>query len=126
MAHGVVADEMPGCGDGADDVRTLTDEVADEEESGMDVVRGEKVEEPFGDDIVGAVVVGQCDLIWIAGSDEDFAEDLGLGGESGVSAAASEESCSGESCGRRRNGGSVHRRNRVSLLRVRRRRWALL
>ena len=108
VGHGVVADEVSGCGDGADDLRALTDVAADEEEGGADVVAGEDVEKALGDDVVGAVVVGEGDFVGIAAGDEDFAEDLGLRGESGVGAATGEEAGSGESCGRRRDGGGVH------------------
>ena len=73
----------------------------------MDVVPGENVEKALGDDVVGPVVVGEGDFVWVAGGDEDFAEDLGLRGKSGVGAATG-EARSGESCGCCRNGGSVH------------------
>ena len=49
----MVADEVSGCGDGADDLRTLTSIVADEEESGADGVTGEDVEKALGDDSLG-------------------------------------------------------------------------
>ena len=66
VGHGVVADEVSGCGDGADDLRALTDVIADEEEGGANVVVGEDVEKALGDDIVGAVVVGEGDFVGVA------------------------------------------------------------
>ena len=67
---------------------TLTDVAADEEEGGADVVAGEDFEKALGDDVVGAVVVGECDFVGVAAGDKDVAEELGLRGESGVGAAA--------------------------------------
>ena len=40
VGHGVVADEMSGRGDGAGDLRALTNVAADEEEAGADVEAG--------------------------------------------------------------------------------------
>ena len=63
---------------------------------------GEDVKKALGDDVVGAVVVGEGDLVWFAGGDENFAEDLRLRRQCGVGAKR-DEACSGESCGRRRD-----------------------
>ncbi len=76
VGHGVVADEVSGRGDGADDLRALTDVVADEEEGSAVAVAGEEVEKTLGDDVVGAVVEGEGDFVWVARGDEEFAEDL--------------------------------------------------
>ncbi len=43
----------------------LADVAADEEESGAGVVAGEDVEEALSGDVVGAVVVGEGDLVWV-------------------------------------------------------------
>src|SRR5213075_672221 len=59
MRHGVVADEMPGCGDSTGDLRALANVAADEEEAGVDIVAGEDLEKALRDDIVGAVVEGE-------------------------------------------------------------------
>jgi len=88
VGHGVVADEVSGCGDGAGDLRALTDVVADEEEGGANVVEREDFEKAFGDDVVGAVVVGEGDFVWVARGNEDLAEELGLRGERGVGESA--------------------------------------
>ena len=85
VGHGVVADEVAGGGDGS---RTMwgrwTDEAADDEEGGADVVAGEDFEEALGGDVVGAVVVGEGDFVGVGRGDEGFAEELGLSGEGGV------------------------------------------
>ena len=99
MRHGVVADEMAGGCDGASDVRTLTDVVADEEKGGADVVLGEDVEETFGGKVVGAVVVGEGDLVRVRSGDEELAEELGLRGESGVGDGAGSYGRGGEESG---------------------------
>jgi hypothetical protein len=78
VGHSVVADEVAGCGDSADDLRALADVVADEEKSGADVVAGEDFEKALGDDVIGAVVVGEGDLVGVARRYEDFAEELRL------------------------------------------------
>src|SRR5260370_26187219 len=64
MGDGVVANEVAGRGDGAYDLRALADVAADEEEGGADVVQGEDVQKALGDDVVGAVVVGEGDFVW--------------------------------------------------------------
>lgn len=100
MGHGVVADEMTGGCDGASDLWALTDVVADEEECGAGVVLGEYVEEAFGGEVVGAVVVGEGDLVWVRSGDEELAEELGLRGERGVGDGAGCCGCGGEEgCG---------------------------
>jgi len=88
VGHGVVADEVSGGCDGASDGGTLLDVAADEEERGAGVVAGEDFEETFGGDVVGTVVVGEGDFVWVLAGYEDFAEYLGLGGECGVGECA--------------------------------------
>src|SRR6185437_6945054 len=63
MSHGVVADEVPGAGDGAGKVRTLTHEAADEEEGCVHLVVAENFEQPFRGSIVRPVVIGERNLI---------------------------------------------------------------
>jgi hypothetical protein len=104
----VVADKVSGCGDGAGDLRALTDIAADEEEGGAYVAVGEDVEKALGNDVIRAVVVGEGDFVWVAAGYENLAEELGLRRERGVGEATGEEAYRGESCGRRRDGGSVH------------------
>ena len=99
MGHGVVADEVAGCGDGSGKVGTLADEATDEEEGGVDLVAGEDFEEAFGGGGVGTVVVGEGDLVGIGARSEDFAEDLGVRPEGGVGG------CSGEKSGCCEDGG---------------------
>lgn len=99
VGHGVVADEVAGCGDGSGKVGTLADEATDEEEGGADLVAGEDFEEAFGGGGVGTVVVGEGDLVGIGARSEDFAEDLGVRPEGGVGG------CSGEKSGCCEDGG---------------------
>ena len=105
MRHGVVADEMSRGRDGAGDLRALTDVVADEKETGADVEAGQDIKESFGDDIVGTVVVSEGDLVWVWRGDKNFAEDLRLCRQCGVSAER-RKACGSDS--RRRDCGSVH------------------
>ena len=84
VVHGVVADEVAGGGDGSGDGWALADEAADHEEGGADLMLREDFEEALGGDVVGAVVVGEGDLVGIGAGDEDFSEELGLGGEGRV------------------------------------------
>ena len=74
----MVANEVARGGDGADNLRALANESADEEEGGADVVLRQDVKQTLGDDVVGSVVVGEGDFVGVAGGDEDLAEDLGL------------------------------------------------
>ena len=60
---GVVADEVAGGVDAADDLGTLADEAADHEEGGAGVVLGEEIEECVGGDVVRTVVVGEGDFV---------------------------------------------------------------
>ena len=80
----MVADEVAGGGDGSGDGWALADEAADHEEGGADVVLGEDFEQALGGDVVGAVVIGEGDLVGIVAGDEDSSEELGLGGEGRV------------------------------------------
>jgi len=96
VSHGVVADEMAcGC-DSASDGGALLDVAADEEEGSSSVAGGENFEEAFGGDVVGAIVVGEGDLVGVAVGDEEFAEELGLGGEGGVGECACGGGCRSE------------------------------
>ena len=76
VGHGVVADEVSGGGDGADDLGALADEAADEEKAGSDLVAGEDFEEAMGGFVVGAVIVGEGDLVRTAWCDEDLPKEL--------------------------------------------------
>lgn len=91
VGHGVVADEMASGGDGAGEVGTLADEVPDEEEGGADLMAGEDFEKALGGGGVGAVVIGEGDLVGIRPGYDDLAEDLGLRPESGVGSSPSEK-----------------------------------
>lgn len=51
---------------------------------------GENVEKALGNDVVGAIVVGECDFVRVSAGYQDFAEDLRLRGQSGVGAATGE------------------------------------
>ena len=84
VGHGVVADEMSGDGYGAGELGALTDEAADHEEGGAYVVAGKDFEEALGGGGVGAVVVGEGDLLWAGRGDEGGAEELRAGREGGV------------------------------------------
>src|SRR5271168_4038461 len=99
MGHGVVADEVAGGGNGAGDLRTLADEAADQEERSSDFVAGEDFEEPFGSDVVGAVVVGEGDLVGVAAGDENGSEDLRLGRKGRVGEKPCGGGCRGEEGG---------------------------
>ncbi len=80
VGHGVVADEVAGGGDLADERGALADEAADEEEGGVGLMFGEDFEEVRGGFGVGAVVVGEGDLVGFRRGDESGAEELRLGG----------------------------------------------
>ena len=90
VGHGVVADEVSGGGDGADERGALADEAADEEEGGVDLVAGEDFEQPLGGGVVGAVVVGEGDFVGIGACDEHPAEELGLRPEGGVGSGSAD------------------------------------
>jgi len=79
---GVVADEVSGSVDAANDFGALADEAADHEEGRSGVVAGEEFEERVGGDVVGAVVVGEGYLVGVGASDDRVAEELGAGAES--------------------------------------------
>ena len=108
VGHRVIADEVAGGGDSAGDLRALTDVAPDKKKGGADVVDGEDVEKALGDDVIGAVVVGERDFVWIAAGYKYFPEELGFRRECGVGAATGEEACCRECCGGRRDVGSVH------------------
>src|ERR1700722_5001545 len=89
VGHRMVADEVAGGGDGAGDLGALADVAADEEERRSDLVAGEDFEEALGGDVVGAIVVGEGDLVGVAARDEGGPEELGLWGEGGGGPGAS-------------------------------------
>ena len=62
MSEGVVADDVAGLDDFADDFRTLLDVASDQKKSCVHVVLGEDFQQAQGVRIVGAVVVGERDL----------------------------------------------------------------
>ena len=96
----VVANEMAGGVDAADDLGTQADEAADHEEGGAGVVAVEDVEERIGGEVVGAVVVGERGFVGVAASDDGVAEELGAGAEGCVGEGEAGGDC--QSCSRKR------------------------
>ena len=78
VGHRVVADEMPGRGDGTGDLRALANISADEEEAGADIELGEHVEKALSDHVIGAVVECESDFVWVVAGYQGFAEQLGF------------------------------------------------
>jgi len=76
VGHGVVGNEVAGGVDGTDDVWTQTNELADHEEGGADVMLREYVEELWRGSVVGAVVVGEGYFFGVVAGDEGVAEEL--------------------------------------------------
>lgn len=97
MGDGVVADEVAGGLDLANEAGALANVACDEEERGADSVLREEIEEASGPGVVGAVIVGQRELGGIAAGDEGAAEELRLRAQRRV--RASGESGRGAGCG---------------------------
>src|ERR1700733_4433809 len=95
MGRGVIAEKVAGGVNAADQVGTLLDEVADEEERGADVVLSQQVEEARRPGVVGAVVIGESEFRGIGAGDESVAEDLRLGPKRSVGAASGSEAGGG-------------------------------
>ena len=93
MGHGVVANEVAGRGHGTSDLWTLADETPDEEEARANLMVGEDVQKPLGGDVVGAIVIGEGDLVGVMAGDENRSEELGLRRKSSVGEGPG--SCSG-------------------------------
>ena len=62
MSEGVVADNVSSFDNFAGDVRTLLHVASNQKKSCVHAVLGENFEQPQSVRIVGAVVIGQCDL----------------------------------------------------------------
>ena len=56
----------------------LANVAADEEEAGANIVAGEDLEKALRDDIVGAVIEGEGDFVWIIAGNEGLAKQLGF------------------------------------------------
>jgi hypothetical protein len=93
MRLGVVADEMAGGVDAANDILPLAHESANHEERSVSVVVSKEVKERVGGDVVRAIVVGERDLVWIIARDNRVAEELGSRAERSVG------QCAGCGCG---------------------------
>ena len=88
VAPGVVADEVAGGDDPADEFRGGVGVAAEEEESGADFVGGEQFEQMRGPDGIGAVIEGKGQLAGPERGDEGGAEELRVGAERRIGAAA--------------------------------------
>ncbi len=108
----VVADQVPGGVDAADELRALADEAADHEEGRARVVGGQHLEQRFGGGVVGAVVVGQRGFVGVVAGDECVAEELRAGAERGVG-----EGRGGVASAMRRRGERFGRRHEADSLR---------
>ena len=97
MAPGVVADEVAGGGDLADQRGLGLGAAADEEKGCADIVAGEEVEQAGRPDGVGAVVEGEGQFAGARRGDERGAEELRGGPHSRIGAAARRQAKSG--CG---------------------------
>ena len=62
VGEGVVADGVAGFGDVASNVGALLHVASDQEKSGMNLVLGQDLQQTQSVRVVGAVVVGECDL----------------------------------------------------------------
>ena len=67
---------MSGVNDGTRDLRTRFDKPADEKECCVDLMMGKYVEEPFGMDVVWAVVVSESQIARIRTVRKRRAEEL--------------------------------------------------
>ena len=73
MGDGVVADDVAGLDNFADDFRMLPHVVSDQKESGVDAVPREDFQQTQRVRVVGAVIIGEGDLMGGTGeSDESF------------------------------------------------------
>src|SRR5580658_2932822 len=62
MGHRVVAHEVTRGMNAADQLNALADEAADDKEGGAHLVAGENLENRFGAEIVGTVIIGEGEL----------------------------------------------------------------
>src|ERR1700693_2834166 len=77
MSEGVVADDVSGLDDLAGNLRLLVDVASDQKKSCVYVVFCENFEQAQGVRVVGAVVVGECELARSGGqSGEGFSVPL--------------------------------------------------
>src|ERR1035437_3426814 len=114
MGPGMVADEVTGGGNLADERGFGLGAAADQKEGGADIAAGENVEQTGRPDGVGAVVEGEGEFAGARRSDERGAEDLRSGPEGGVSEAARHQT---ETGGYAKTGGKLHskRGNHVAI-----------
>jgi hypothetical protein len=87
MSPGVVADEVAGVGDLANELRIGLSAAAYEKEGGADVAAGEQIEQARRPGGVGAVVEGEGEFAGARRSDERGTEELGGGPEGGIGKA---------------------------------------
>ena len=95
MGPGMVADEVTGGDDLADEGGFCLSAAADEKKGGADTAAGEKFEEAGGPDGVGAVVEGEGQLAGARRSDERGAEELRGGPQGGIGEASRRQTESG-------------------------------
>lgn len=110
VGDGVVADEVTGSVDFADEVGTLADVAADKEEGRTQAMLREEIEQMPGPGVIGAVVVGQGELSGITARDEGMSEELRLrihrrvrtdsGGKAGCGTGAGESDEHWDQCKR--------------------------
>lgn len=101
MGPRVIADEVAGFGNAADERWLGMSEAAHHEEGGVGVVRGEDVEEAWRPCGVGPVVEGKGEFAGAGWGDEGGAEDLRAGDHRGVGVSADGQAdcgCGAEAC----------------------------
>lgn len=76
MINGVVRDKMSGADNRTRNLRTRFHKPADEKESCFDFVPRKDLEEPFGMDVVGAVIIGERQVARIRTARKRRAEQL--------------------------------------------------
>ena len=87
MAPGVIADCVPGLGDGPGERGFLPSEIPYEKERGFHAVPGENIEQTRGAGGVGAVVEGERQLAGEARRNERAAKNLRSGPAGGIEEA---------------------------------------
>src|SRR5580692_5521227 len=97
MRPGVVADEVSGGLDAADESGLCIGVAANEEESGADVMLGENVEQPRSAGGVGTVVKGESEFTGAARGGQRESKELRARRHGGVGVAAGDEAETGES-----------------------------
>lgn len=100
MSHRVVADQVPRSLDLADQARALAHETSDQKERRAEIVARQQIEQVRSPRIIGAIVIGERNLVRIAAREDCRSKKLRPRRQRGIGAPAPGKNCGSPGAGK--------------------------